>query len=110
MTESSKPREVWITTHPESLDEDKLTHIALFKFYPNANPIRFIEASAHDAALARIKLLEEVCAELMGACERIARDNLHTSHYGESICKDTSDGMTAKQALASAREKIGGVE
>ena len=111
MTESSKPRQDGTAFNE---DWDKLVLVEPDKLNWN-----FVEKSTHDAALARIKLLEEVCAELMGALKIVTIQS--TSKEYEEECNDSLDGQTAieawdslitetRQALASAREKIGGGE
>ena len=150
MTESSKPREIWITRHPDSVDHDKLTHIALFEYHADKNPVKFIEAYAYDAALARIaqlesaleyqkkkyqelnskpsdfqiieeqgdmiqkrderiKLLEEVCAELMKSMD-VAKLYLESCGYRKLEKWEPERQMLEdfERALASAREKMGG--
>lgn len=60
-----KLREVWVTRHPESIDVDHLTHIALFKYYSHKNPMHFREVSPElEAAYAECeKAFESFLAE-----------------------------------------------
>lgn len=51
-------RRVYVTTNSDSVDKDKLTHIALFEYHIDRNPREFIDIRALQAANAKILLLE----------------------------------------------------
>lgn len=59
MSDQKKPREFWISRHPDSVDPDKLTLIALREFYPDKNPLHVIEKSAYDELKAEVERLKE---------------------------------------------------
>lgn len=62
--EVKKPREVWVTRHEESIDMDKLTHIALMEYYPEQNPMHFIEHSAYTDLLREAMKLREALTDI----------------------------------------------
>jgi hypothetical protein len=53
-----KPRIVYISRDPESIDPDKLTHIALFQYHADKNPMKFIEAEHVEKLIEHIGKLE----------------------------------------------------
>lgn len=110
MTESSKPREPLVGFMViEDYTEDYSDWSGQIAFPDPVganlywqNTIPMIEKRAHDAALARIKLLEEVCAELMRALKLIA-DDLDIIGITPT---EISHLAISKNSLASARETI----
>lgn len=43
----------------------------------------------------------------LNALVRVASDNLHSAHYGDKICKETFDGLTAKEAIEQIQKMRG---
>lgn len=118
MTESSKPRELsekdkkamgqFITTCFNLNDpvESFQAHWSKYGFEVACDYLRTEEL---DAALARIKLLEEVCAELMKSMD-VAKLYLESCGYRKLEKWEPERQMLEdfERALESAREKIGG--
>lgn len=104
MTESSKPRAVWITRHPDSVDPDKLTHIALFEYHSDKDPVKFVEAFAYDEALAKIAELEKEVQHIRRLEEVCA---IYEKALTWTAVNSFGDGkLVASESLESARAKL----
>lgn len=66
---TNKPREFWITRHPESTHPDKLTYIVLHEYYADKNPLHVVEASALEAERAKVQRLVEGLKGMMNVPE-----------------------------------------
>jgi vacuolar-type H+-ATPase subunit I/STV1 len=58
MTSEQKPRYFYITRDEGSTDRDNLTHIVLFEYHADKDPLKVVDAKALEQAKARIKELE----------------------------------------------------
>lgn len=85
------PRSVWITLDPDSVDEDKLTHIALHEEDSSVKQLRFIEFSAYEKIWEDLGFYRR---EWESACER-ANYNVHLQH----------ENLLLQKKLNSVREQ-----
>lgn len=69
MTTEKKHREIWVPINQDSVDKDKLTHIALFE-KPEDDSVKFIESEAYEELKAENDNLKRELADKMnyGCC------------------------------------------
>ena len=69
MTSEQKPRFFYITRDEGSTDRDKLTHIVLFEYHADKDPMKVVDAEVLEQAQAEISILKDRYAELDGYYE-----------------------------------------